>query len=284
MPASFVEVNISADAELADQLIGILSQMGFEGFWEDDTLLKCYMKSTRWTPAMLDEVRTTVQRMTRTSSSALPCISVHRIEDVDWNQEWEKTIKPIQATGRIVIKPTWHDYNAAPGQIIVTIDPKMAFGTGYHETTRLVLRLMEKYLTPGCSLLDIGSGTGILAIAGVKLGAKSALAVDVDEWSYDNALENCRLNHVEDKVNVVHGDISSLSGQMFDLIVANIQLNVIEPILHGIKEMLNPGGPVILSGLLQSDREPILRALIRSTLTVREEVAENEWMAVVAGA
>lgn len=283
MPSSFVEVDITADAELVDQLIGVLTQMGFEGFWEDDALLKCYMKSTRWTPAMLDEVRTIVKRMTRPSISALPHVSVHTIEDVDWNQEWEKTVKPIQATGRIVIKPTWHDYTAAPEQILVTIDPKMSFGTGYHETTRLVLRLMEKYLTPGCSMLDIGTGTGILAIAGIKLGAGSAVAVDIDEWSFNNAVENCRLNHVEQKVRILHGEISSVSGQSFDLIVANIQLNVIEPMLQGIEELLNPGGSVILSGLLQSDRGQILRALIGGTLAVREESDENEWLAIVAG-
>ncbi len=283
MPSSFTEVEITADAELVEQLIGVLSQMGFEGFWEDDTRLKCYIKSSRWSPEMLDEVRTTVHRMARPSSSSLPQVTARTIESLDWNREWEKTIKPIQVTDRIVIKPTWHEYDAVPGQIIVTIDPKMSFGTGYHETTRLVLKLMEKYLKADCSLLDVGTGTGILAIVGVKLGAASAVAVDVDEWSYDNAVENCRLNHVGNTVHVVHGELSSIPSCRFDMIVANIQLNVIEQMLQDMKERLAPDGLMILSGLLGSDREQIISTVSNCNLELREEMSENEWWAFVSG-
>ncbi|MBM2840693.1 MAG: Ribosomal protein methyltransferase [Bacteroidetes bacterium] len=282
MPASYIEVELTADTELVEQLVGILSQLGFEGFWEDGVLLKCYISDSRWSPAMLDEVQTTVNRIARSSSTPRPGVVVRNIESRNWNEEWKKTIEPIQVTDRIVIKPTWHEYTPSAGQIVLTIDPKMSFGTGYHETTRLVLRLMEKYVKPGMSILDVGTGTGVLAIAGVKLGARSAVGVDIDEWSGTNALENVRLNHVERQVTIHQLELGSLPPSTFDLIVANIQLNVIVPLLPEMKRRLDAKGRLILSGLLIPDREQIMKNLSGLGLAIYEEMMENEWMGVVA--
>ena len=157
MPPPYIEVQISSSEELVERLIAVLSQLGFEGFWEDSTLLKCYMSSRRWNPALADEVRTTVTRMQHSSSTPRPVITVRLIEDRNWNEEWEKTITPIHVTDHIIIKPTWQDYSPAPDELLITIDPKMSFGTGYHETTRLALRLMEKHIKTGSRLLDIGT-------------------------------------------------------------------------------------------------------------------------------
>jgi len=280
MPSSYVEVQINADEELVEHLVAILPQLGFEGFWEDGSVLRCYIGSTRWSPEMREEVQSVINRMTRSSSSASPQVAISTIENKNWNEEWEKTIKPIQVSDRIVIKPTWHEYVATPGQIVITIDPKMSFGTGYHETTRLVLRLMEKYVDSGMNLLDVGTGTAVLAIAGVSLGSTSAVGVDVDEWSFDNAVENVRLNHVQDQVRIIHGELSSVPAGKFDMIVANIQLNVIIPLLSEMKERLCGGGVMILSGLLLPDREKIVNALAGLGLTVCDEMKENEWIAL----
>ncbi len=281
MPSSYVEVEINADAELVEKLIGILSQIGFEGFWEDGSLLKCYISDTRWSPAMLEEVQTTINRIARPSSTPRPTVGVRNVENKNWNEEWEKTIKPVQVTDRMVIKPTWHEYHAKPGEIVLTIDPKMSFGTGYHETTRLVLRLMEKYVKPGVSLLDIGTGTGVLAIAGVKLGARSAVGIDIDEWSSSNAMENVRLNDVEQQVTIHEMELSSLPSATFDLIAANIQLNVIVPMIPEMAKRLTRG-VVLLSGLLVNDRDEILQRLVEHGFKVREEMRENEWIALAA--
>jgi ribosomal protein L11 methyltransferase len=280
MPSSYVEVEIRADAELAERIIAILSQIGIEGFWEDGGLLKCYIASKRWSPAMLEEVQNTINRIAHPSSTPLPAVAVRTVEDKNWNEEWEKTIRPIHVTDRIVIKPTWHAYDVKPGEIVLTIDPKMSFGTGYHETTRLVLRLMESYVQPGSSLLDIGTGTGVLAIAGISLGATSAVGVDVDEWSFENALENVRLNHVQDQVTIICGDLSSVPAGTFDIIAANIQLNVIVPLLPAMKERLSIGGAMILSGLLIPDRKQIATSLASLGLKVSGEMRENEWIAL----
>jgi ribosomal protein L11 methyltransferase len=283
MSKSYVEVEILADPSLADALTGILAQLGFEGFWEDGSALKAYMRADRWSPALLDEICTVAGLVSRSSTSAPPTISAREIAEKNWNEEWEKTIRPIQVTERIMITPTWHAVSPTPGQIVLTIDPKMSFGTGYHESTRLVLRLMDGAVRPGTTLLDVGTGTGVLAIAGVKLGASSAVAVDVDDWSYDNALENAGLNGVADRVRVIHGDISAAPANLFDMIVANIQRNIIEPILEEMLSRLAPNGLIILSGLLQADEEAILQALGAHRLVVRQRLFEREWLALAAG-
>jgi ribosomal protein L11 methyltransferase len=282
MPKFFIEVTVSSDLALMEKLVGILSQLGFEGFWEDGLSLKCYIKGDRWNERMFAEIQTVVDCVARSSSSVTPRVSLRKLKDQNWNEQWEKTIRPIRVTDRIVLKPTWQTYNATPDQIVVTINPKMSFGTGYHETTRLVLRLMERYVKRGMQLLDVGTGTGVLAIAGIKLGASSAIGVDTDEWSYLNALENVELNHVEENAKIIKGDIGSVPQMTFDMIVANIQRNVIEEILHELKKRLTQQGILLLSGLLHSDEKDLRQRLRDSGFNVMEKLTENEWLAFAA--
>jgi ribosomal protein L11 methyltransferase len=280
MGSTFIEVQIQADGALRENLAAILGQTGFEGFWEDGTVLRCYISENRWRPQMLEEVQSIAAMVARSSSSAAPRIHVASIPDRNWNQEWEKTITPIEVTDRIVITPTWHTYDSRPDQLVLRIDPKMSFGTGYHETTRLILKLMERHIRVGISLLDIGTGTGVLAIAGIRLGARSAVAVDVDEWSYRNALENLELNGVSDCVRVIQGDITAVPPGAFDMIVANIQLNIIEPILGNMRSHLGADGMMLLSGLLCADEEQILLSLHQNRIGIKDRLTENEWLAL----
>ncbi len=279
-PKSYTELEITADEELSEQLIGIFSQLGFEGFWQDGSLLRCYIQSNRWNDGMLDEAERVAKTVQRSSNSTAPQFRVTTLEDRNWNEEWEKTIQPIHVTDRIVITPTWHSYEAKNGEVVLIIDPKMSFGTGYHETTRLVLRLMEKYVKRGMTLLDVGTGTGVLAIAGIKLGAASAVGVDNDEWSYENAIENIRLNGVEERISITMSELASVRSGKVDMIVANIQRNVIEPLLPEMKSRLNQDGVMILSGLLDVDEEPTREAVQGSGFKVQEMLRENEWIAV----
>jgi ribosomal protein L11 methyltransferase len=281
MSKSYVELRIVADQSLREKLIGVMSQLGIEGFWEDEAVLKCYVRSERWRPEMLNELQQIASMVARSSRSILPKISTTHLEEQNWNEEWEKTIQPIQVTNRIVIKPTWQEYKASPDQIVLTIDPKMAFGTGYHETTRLCLKVVEQHIRPGMCLLDVGTGTGVLAIAAAKLGAKLAVGVDNDEWSYVNAVENVRLNHIEERVRIIHGKLSSVGKGKFDIITANIQRNIIEPLLNEMKNKLVESGMMILSGLLFPDKEPIGQRLSALRFEVCEELMENEWIALV---
>jgi ribosomal protein L11 methyltransferase len=277
-----IEIAIAATDELRNQLVALLGQLGVEGFWEDDDLLKCYIPERRWSLALQEEIRRTVAAIVRSSTQAVPDIRIHSLPDRNWNEEWEKTIQPLHVTRRIVISPSWHDYKPAAGEIVLTIDPKMSFGTGYHESTRLILGLLEVHIRPGGTVLDVGTGTGVLALAALRLGAASAIAVDIDEWSYANALENAQLNGVSDRLTILHGDITATPLLQHDLVVANIQRSILIPMLAALRSRMKVDGKLLLAGLLTADREPMLAALQEAGFRVCEETRENEWIALAA--
>jgi ribosomal protein L11 methyltransferase len=280
MPAAFIEVAIDATEELREQLVALLGQLGFEGFWEDEATLKCYINEQRWSPQLQEEVEQVARRMHSPSRSAAPVLSVSRIENRDWNAEWEKTIQPIRIGRHIVITPSWHRVDARPGDLVLTIDPKMSFGTGYHETTRLTLALLENTVKPGDRVLDIGTGTGVLAIAALRLGAASAVGVDIDEWSEMNAKENSRVNGVEDRFSVLRGTLADVPPGQFNLVVANIQRSVLIPIMEGMVRRLHPAGHLLLSGLLIGDEEEISRSATAAGTQIVSRESENEWIAL----
>jgi len=159
----------------------------------------------------------------------------------------------------------------------------MSFGTGYHETTRLMVALAERWTRPGTRVLDAGTGTGVIAIAALKLGARSAVGFDTDEWAYANAQENARLNDIADRFTVLHGDLAVVPPGHFDLVAANIQKNVIEEMLPGLLVRLAPGGTLLLSGLLSTDDDAMRGVLGRAGLAVAEAPREAEWIAYAAG-
>jgi ribosomal protein L11 methyltransferase len=283
MSRSFVELTIASDPSLSEVLVGMINQLGFEGFWEDRECLKCYMASERWSDGMLREIESLVELVSRPSSSAAPRISLRTIQEENWNERWERSIRPVHATSRIVISPTWQEYSPAPGEVVVWIDPKMSFGTGYHESTRLALKLIEQFLRRGMTVLDVGTGTGILAIASVRLGASSAVGLDGDEWAYANARENVVLNGVEEKVTILRGELERVGSGTFGLIAANIQRSVIEPLLPALKQRLRSDGVLVLAGLLATERALVREKLLHEQLEILTEISENEWIALACG-
>jgi len=282
MRTHYIEVSIETETALIEKLIGILTQIGFEGFWEDGRTLRCYMNSLRWSEALLEETGRLVRIVARASATPAPRISVRTTEDQNWNATWEKTIQPIRVTDSIIITPSWHVVAPEPGQVVLVIDPKMSFGTGYHETTRLSLRLLENFMKPSMRVLDVGTGTGVLAIAAAKLGAVSVVGIDIDEWAYNNALENVERNSVANLVRIHQQPLAALPHSSFDLVVANIQLDVITDLLNEITSRLADQGTVILSGLLLTDKTALATLLNREGLTILTELSENEWIAVAA--
>lgn len=203
------------------------------------------------------------------------------LEDKNWNELWEKSREVIRVTDRIVIRPSFKEYTPKENETVLTIDPKMSFGTGEHQTTKLILRALEKVIKPGMKVFDVGSGTGILSIAAIKLGAAKAVAVDFDEVCLENCKENCILNDVEDSVEVVTGEIDDVNEKDFDLIIANIQKNVLLEIADKIKQRLKPKGIVILSGLLESDISVIEQKYHSIGFKTEHIAVMDEWIAIV---
>lgn len=203
------------------------------------------------------------------------------VEDKNWNEDWEKTINPIEISDKIVIKPTFRNYEAKPGQLIITIDPKMSFGTGEHQTTKLVLQILEETELNNKIVLDAGTGTGVLAIAAVLLGAKSAIAFDNDDWCYENGIENCQLNNVTDKVQIRCCELNDISENNFDIVIANIHKSVLLEISEGLCNKVLNNGKLILSGLLTADENEIVNHYKKFGMNFIYKKSLDEWIALV---
>ena len=207
--------------------------------------------------------------------------SLNEFEETNWNEEWEKNLKVIKITDKIVIKPSFRDYSPSEGEIVITIDPKMSFGTGEHQTTKLMLSMCEKHIEKKTKVLDVGTGTGVLAIASVMLGADYALGIDNDEWCYENALENIDQNHVYGKVEFRLAEVGNIVEHDFDCLLANIQKDVLLIIAKELVSKVKNGGKVILSGLLFTDEDDIRECYTKLGLSFVEKMQLDEWIALV---
>lgn len=277
----FLEISTRVTGERREILIPLMAELGCSGFMETDTSLLCYVKKNDWTSDR-------AERFTHFLKSHFPSeqseglFSVREIPEENWNKKWEETIRPVEAGDRFVITPTWSDYDNKSGRIILRIDPKMSFGTGHHETTRLTLRLLENYLTAGNKILDVGTGSGILAIAAIKIGALHATGIDIDPWSIGNAMENVALNHVEDVVDIFLGEPADIKNDKFDLIASNLTLNANIGLLREYSRLLTNGGILLLSGFLRTDIHEMEKHLREIRFGIGKVIAENEWSAIGA--
>jgi ribosomal protein L11 methyltransferase len=208
-------------------------------------------------------------------------VTLTNVREEDWANNWKKYYKPIKVSDRIVIKPTWEPYEKSPGEVILELDPGMAFGTGTHETTILCIKAIDKYIEPGQTIVDIGCGTGILAIASVLLGGRQAIAIDLDSNAVKAAQENVKLNRVEDRVKVVHGNLLDKIEGQFDLVVANIIADVIIGLTESVLDFIKPGGVFISSGIILDRLDDVLEAVESAGLEIVERQTMGEWAVVV---
>ena len=270
---------ITSEPFLLDILSSLMWELQISGLTEEDDCLKVFSGSGN----EVNETKISDMLEKLVAEKLIKSFSIKKeiLEDKNWNELWEKGREIIRATQRIIIKPTFKNYSPKENEIVLTIDPKMLFGTGEHQTTKLVLSFLEKYIKPGYKILDVGSGTGLLAIASVKLGAKRAVALNADETCLNNCEENCSLNNVTDSVHIFTGEIGSLEENSFDLILANIQKNVLFEIAESIKQKTSAGGLVILSGLLREDEKFILDRFTQIGFQKVDFAKMDEWIALV---
>jgi ribosomal protein L11 methyltransferase len=201
-------------------------------------------------------------------------------ENEDWALTWKRGLEPRRVTDRIVVKPTWTKWERQGDELVIDVDPQMAFGTGEHATTRGCLRLLDSVVGEGGRVLDVGSGSAILAIAAAKLGAREVVAIEYDGDANLNARENLERNGVADRVQIVEAlaDPELLAGLgRFDLVLANILSGVIRPLLPAFRGALADGGQLIVSGILQSEHEDVVRDAAECGLRVVREDREDEW-------
>lgn len=273
-PAASLELAFHAPNDLHDVLVADLDALGFEGFVEEDGVLKAYVREAAWT----DDLHEAAETVRLHYDLPLP-FDVARVEDQNWNTAFEATIRPVAAPP-FVVKPSWHDLGPEhDGLTVLHIDPKMSFGTGLHESTRLVLGLLPQVVEPGDRVLDVGTGTGVLAIAAIKLGAAHAVAFDIDPWAEENAGENFVRNGVTGRAEVRIGDLAVANETGFDVVLANIHREVLLGMLGGLADKTRPGGRLVLAGLLRSDAETMRAATAAAGFDTRHEATENDWWA-----
>jgi ribosomal protein L11 methyltransferase len=246
------------------------------GFLEDETWWEVYLHEADW-QAVAASLSSFWDSLTPPVAPEVQCF-----DQENWNAQWEASIEPIAVSDRIMIAPSWHAVDDSEGRLVLVIDPKMSFGTGYHQTTRLMLRLLENDVQRGDIVLDVGTGTGVLAIAAVRLGASRADGVDTDEWSADNALENAQRNAVAHSVRFFHGSLEHATGP-YDTILSNITKLDNMDMLTAFRGLLRPGGKLLLSGFYRDDIPELRAALEQLQFSVTHEIAEDEWAALRAG-
>lgn len=204
-------------------------------------------------------------------------------EEEDWLNNWRNYFHPTPIGEKLLIRPTWRENYDAGDRIILNIDPGLAFGTGSHETTRLCLETLEKYIHGGEKMLDVGCGSGILAIAGLLLGAKEALGVDIDEMAVKTAKENAEINGVDDRFEVVCGNLTDKVSGKYDVIAANIVADAIIMLSSGVKNFMDENTVYIMSGIIDTRRDDVVNA-VKDDFEIIEEITDNGWVCLVAKA
>ena len=273
----FKEFTIISNPFIPDIVSGFLWELNISGINEEDDALIIFADAKD--ELTKEEIHNQLQKLIDNKIINSFEIEEKIIEDKDWNEEWEKGLNIVEVSDKIIIKPSFKDYENKENKIVITIDPKMSFGTGEHETTKLIVQFLEKYIRKGMKILDVGTGTGILSILSIKLGAKSVYAIDNDEWCFENAQENSQLNNVNDKIDIRFSEIPEVLEKDFDLILANIQKNVLLNISSEIVKRLSKNGFVILSGLLIEDEKDIVEQY--KELKLVDCKTMGEWLALV---
>jgi len=267
--ANYIELTFPVtDTELQQVLIAQLSEEGFEGFEENETDLKAFIPETDYE---IEKVQTIADAHQVTFSATL-------IESQNWNAVWESNFDPVVVDDFVAVRAGFHE-PVAGVQLEIVITPKMSFGTGHHATTYMMMRQMRQLDFSGKKVFDFGTGTGVLAILAEKRGAADVYAIDYDDWSIENATENCTNNQCS-HVRLNLADNAADAGKS-DIILANINKNVILDNLAHLKNALNEGGLVLLSGLLISDEADIINAAKPLSLQLVRKDVMNNWICLV---
>jgi ribosomal protein L11 methyltransferase len=268
-----------------DTPFGEIYQLSPDDFPDEGVFVKAYlpMDSSQLVD-VLDELKEQLSHLTDYGLDiGKGTIAVNDVHEDEWAHAWKKYYKPVNVSERMTIKPVWEAYEPKrPDEIIIEMDPGMAFGTGTHPTTILCLRALEKYLQPGDRVYDVGTGTAILSIAAVKLGADHVLAMDLDEVAVRSAEANIELNGVHERITVRQNNLLDGVDEQVDMVVANILAEVIVRFTDDVYRVLKPGGVFIASGIIAAREADVKAAMEASGLELVETIFIDDWVAIVA--
>lgn len=270
----FIQINVHCDPPFREILIAEMGELDFETFMDTEVGFEAYIQEEIFSHPALQTLFNRYRKQTRI------WYELKKIPKENWNEEWEKNYDPIAVGDQIYVRATFHEAKPdVPYEII--INPQMSFGTGHHETTHQLLALQLDVDHNGKKVLDVGSGTGILAIMAAKLGAKSVAATDIDDWCIENALENFGLNNIEAEF-VKQGTIHELGFKdQYEIILANINTHVLLDEMAEYNKLLADGGHLFLSGFYEMDKPQILALATELSLKEVKSTTEKNWVALL---
>lgn len=293
----WIEIAVTVVPELADLAASVLEDFGHQGV----SISRDDIQPDHWDEGELPEpsamiVRAYLVADDRAESAraqldmalaarGLPLASYALVDDEDWAEAWKSHYHTTRIGRRIVIRPQWETYDPEPNDLVISLDPGMAFGTGTHATTRLCLMSLEDLMQPGLSVLDLGCGSGILAIAAAKLGASQVIAVDIDPVAAQITAENAAINGVSDTIAAQQGSLGTVRGsaRRFDLLLANILARIIiEMCGEGLGDIVRPGGKAIFSGIINEQVEDVRAALTQAGYAITFVRVEGDWVSIEA--
>ena len=252
-------------------LIAELGYVGFESFVENDTGVTAYIQKQEWNSQILDDL------YILGSPEFKIKYAHHEVIQTNWNKEWEKNFNPIQVDGQVSIRAPFHENPSLKFDIV--IEPKMSFGTGHHETTHMMIQHLLALDLENKKVLDMGCGTGILAIFAEMKGAQPTDAIDIDSWCYQNSLENVQRNGCR-YITVLEGDSSLLIGKKYDVVIANINRNILLSDMKTYTDSLSKNGVLLLSGFYKDDITIIENEVVKHGLVFDKMIQRNSWVAL----
>ncbi len=293
----WIEITVLTPPELVDAMSNFLEELGADGVFQEAEIKESFTNlnapAREEIKAWLPWSRNVKKRTTRIeayidSLSTLfpgmekPRFSTKTIIDPDWGEQWKKYFKPLRVSNNIIIKPTWERYSPAGRDIVIDIDPGMAFGTGQHASTTMCIMAIEDILLKSSvreeyDILDVGTGTGILAICAAKLGARAVTGIDIDPKAVEIAGKNIVINGVEDRVEIINRDIALCRGS-FDLIAANLISGALIKLHSHLISLTKPGGYIIASGITEQDAKDVEKIFCNGETVLHETRSENEWV------
>ncbi|AXN37575.1 50S ribosomal protein L11 methyltransferase [Peribacillus butanolivorans] len=267
-----------------ENVFGEIYHLNPADYPDEGVLIKAYLPVNSFLGETVDAIKESINNLLLFDIDlGKNVVSISEVNEEEWATAWKKYYNPVKISERFTIVPTWEDYTpVGSDELIIELDPGMAFGTGTHPTTVMCIQALERTVQPGDLVVDVGTGSGVLSIAAALLEAKQVQSLDLDDVAVQSAKQNVELNNVQDRVSVSQGNLLDGVNEQADVVVANILAEVIMRFTDDVAKVVKPGGYFIASGIIQPKKQDVKDAIIASGFTVEETILMEDWVAIIA--
>ncbi|MDM5211640.1 50S ribosomal protein L11 methyltransferase [Peribacillus sp. NJ4] len=267
-----------------ENVFGEIYHLNPDDYPDEGVVIKAYLPVNSFLGETVDAIKESINNLHLFDIDlGKNVVSISEVNEEEWATAWKKYYNPVKISERFTIVPTWEDYTpVSSDELIIELDPGMAFGTGTHPTTVMCIQALERTVRPGDLVVDVGTGSGVLSIAAALLDAKRIQSLDLDEVAVQSAIQNVELNNVQDKVSVSKGNLLDGVNEHADVVVANILAEVIMRFTDDVAKVVKPGGYFIASGIIQPKKQDVKDAITGSGFTISETILMEDWVAIIA--